>query len=867
MTGRSVVRTWLDGWRRRLAGVESEAEEAARRQAFRARYHHFKLLLDANHKALETIARLEQARSSGHIDMQFLRARATQASVSVATMLRELEAIVPQVTGELWQRFARVTQELESALSPVRASVRGPYVLRLDEVEQLRASEVGGKMAGLGEVRNRLGFTVPEGFVITTAAYERLVEHNDLRDEINSLLQAHGESRYDLGLSTAIQQRITAAEVPPEVAAAVREAYAELECQSHAGVHVSLRSSARDEDILGASFAGQYRSALNVSPENLLDTYKEVVASKYSLHAMLYRLEHGIRDEDVEMAVGCNVMVEARSGGVAYSQGPTRDDDAVLVASVWGLPQAVVDGSVPCDVFRLSRAAPPRILSRRVALQQERLSAHVGEGVRKEPLAAELHGQASLRDDEAIAVARLALLAELHYESPQDLEWAIDAEGRIYILQCRPLERVASLGPRPASDVAPLAQGGVTASPGVGAGPVFVAERNADLLSFPAGAVLVSAQSSPLWGALVRHAAAVVTEQGSATSHLASVAREFGVPALFGLAGARAQLRLGDVVTVDATLRAVYPGRLESLLTAPARARAVRSGIDRVLDHVLALSSPLHLRDPEGPGFRPEKCSSLHDFTRFAHEVSVREMFSFARGQPVSGTASKQLVVGVPQQLWVLDLGGGLNTNVRGRYVGLANIASAPMLALWKGMSALPWDGPPPVDARGFVSVMFEATANPALDPAVKSHFLDKNYCIIARDFCAMQSRYGFHFASVEALVPERAADSFIVFRFRGGAADLARRLERVSLVAGLLRERGFVVTTLADGLQARLEGLESARLLEELRVLGFLCMHTRQLDMVMGNPEAVLRARARLREGLDLLLAKTPVARPASRE
>ena len=839
-------------------------EEAARLRAdFQARYHQFKLLLNANNKALEAMAQLEQARrASEPFGMPFLRANATAVSVNVAQIIRALDALAPGKYAGLWDRFHEVQRHLEAALAAPSLPETHALVLPLASVHRGLAAQVGGKMANLGDLASALGLPIPAGFVITAAGYQRFMAHNDLQAEIDRLLQAgSGDDQHALEVVTRIQQRIVQAQVPSDLAEAIAGAHLELERRHGPGLRVSMRSSALGEDLEGVSFAGQYRSVLNVSAEHLLPAYREVVASKYNLHAMLYRLARGIRDEDVAMCVGCCVMVEARAGGVAYSHGPAGDDEALVVASVFGLPQAVVDGSAPCDVYRLSREGSPRLLETHLAVKHERLACFPEEGVQRVAVAPELASQPSLSESEAMAVARLAMQLEQHYGGPQDIEWAVDERGKLHVLQCRPLHRAPQPRPSAAVSETPLVTGGMTACPGGAAGPVFLVLRNADLLTFPAGAVLVTAQALPTWGALVGRAAAVVTEQGSVTSHLASVAREFGVPALFGVPQATARLAPGALVTVDASGHGVYAGKLEDLLTPnqPASVPLANTPVHRVLESVLVHVSPLHLLDPDGPDFRPSQCRTLHDITRFAHETSVREMFSFARDHTPTERSSKQLVVDVPMQLWLLDLDDGLRAPVAGKYVHLEDVVSVPMLALWEGMHALPWEGPPPVDAKGFMSVMFQATANPGLDPAMQSDYVDRNYFMVSRNFCSLQSRFGFHFSTVEALVGDRAAENYVSFQFKGGAANLTRRLQRVMLVADILRENAFTVETVEDSLRARLEGLEERAMCEKLKVLGFLIIHTRQIDMVMANESSSAACRDKLRAGLAEMASHGP--------
>ena len=305
------------------------------------------------------------------------------------------------------------------------------------------------------------------------------------------------------------------------------------------GLKLALRSSAVGEDSLGVTFAGQYRSELNVPPEEACEVWKEIIASKYAVTAMSYRYQHGIPDDAAPMCVGVLAMVPAAAGGVAYSRDPvaaSRGREQILLNAVPGLPQAVVDGVVTPDVYIFSRKVPPELIHKRLA------------GPEGTP--------PSLTDKQAADLAKVAIALEAYYTEPQDVEWALDAEdGRIVVLQSRPLREANSateqstvehqgageeageafvLADLPAG-LKVLAAGGVAVSPGVGMGPVFVARKEADMLSFPQDGILVVERALPRWAPLLSRASGLVSETGGMAGHLASVAREYRLPALFSL--------------------------------------------------------------------------------------------------------------------------------------------------------------------------------------------------------------------------------------------------------------------------------------------------------------------------------------------
>lgn len=833
------------------------------RTAFTNRYHNFKLLLTANNKALEIMSELEKALEGNQtFGMSFVRSQSTAVLVNVFRIVKHLNELAPGKYSELFERFKIIQESINKELSRRKITRGEELVLPLERVNREMVDQVGGKMGNVAEIHNSIGVPTPPGFVISALAYDRFVSHNDLQSEIDRIIQSGDSEKLDdlYRLSTHIQQLIISSKVPGELEEAIYRGYDEIEQKMGYRVRVSLRSSAVGEDELGASFAGQFKSLLNVSRDSIVESYKEIIASKYGLQGITYRLNRGIPDEDVVMCVGCMAMVNAVSGGVMYSCNPMNfRDQSILINSVWGLPKAVVDGSVDPDVIIVERAQSLKISHKDVKQKPLEFICYPEEGVCRSELTRDKGQSQSISDDLALQLASMAIQLDEYYGAPQDIEWAIDDNNRIFILQCRPLQRIeinsaASGFKKSETDKSVIATGGVTASPGVASGPVFIVRNDVDRLKFPDGAVLVTAQSLPRWAPLLNHAAAVITEVGGVAGHLANVAREFETPAIFGLPKATEILSDGQEITVDADDITVYSGRKEDLLVNKRPKKNLMEGapvyetLRRVSEHII----PLNLLDPDSTDFRPRNCKTLHDITRFSHEKSVHEMFSFGKEHHFSERSSKQLVCHVPMQWWIINLDDGFKEDVDGKFVKLDNIVSVPMLALWDGITAVSWEGPPPVDTAGFMSVLIQATSNPALDPSMKSAYAARNYFMLSNNFCSLTSRFGFHFSTVEALVGDRPGENYISFAFKGGAADYPRRVRRAMFVGNILERYDFRVEIKKDSCFARIEGFDQEIMKDKLRILGYLIIHTRQLDMVMSNDGSVSKYRNKILDEIE---------------
>jgi len=859
--------TRLRRWFLPERGPRRDPEEL--REDFRRRYRGFRALLTANNAILEILAEMAATLAGSRpYGMAFVRGRCTALMVNGYKMVRHLREMADGRYGELEDAFEGVRCRLDQVLARTPVAPPGPWIVPLDAIDRRQVDQVGAKMANLGEVLGGAGQRVPPGFAVSVGAARHFLAAAGLQVEIDRLLQTLDvddlASLYEK--SAEIQALITAAPLPPDLAEALLNHFDQLERTTRPGLTVAVRSSALGEDGGDCSFAGQYRTELHVDRDFLCQAYKEVVASKYSSRALVYRLLRGQREEDIAMGVGCLAMVVGSLGGVMYSRaGGDPRSGLIAISAAPGGAKAVVDGTVRPQRLLVERVAPHRV-ARSPASGQEA------------PRGAKDALPPRLADGQAVGLARIALRLEEHFGTPQDIEWTMEADGEAVILQSRPLGPIASgemIGlALPVADddgERPRMRGQVMASPGAASGPVFILRGNADLLRFPAAGVLVAEHPLPEWASLLGQAAAVLCETGSEAGHLATVARELAIPALFGIDALTSRLIEGQVVTVDAVGLAVYDGRRDDVLAAARPRPNLMEGspVQGILREVLACISPLHLVDPQSPYFRPSECRSLHDITRFCHEKAVTEMFCFGEQHRFDAGSAKRLVGDVPLEWWIIDLADGFRPGFdQGAATArIEDIVSVPMLALWQGISAVPWQGPPPVSGRGLGAILFRSTMEPGFDPAVRSAMNARNYFLISAEFCNLSVRLGYHFAMVEAYLGDLLSENYVAFTFKGGAADDRRREVRVRLLAEVLERFGFRVQVSGDALRARVEKRSPDELRRRLMVLGYLVLHARQIDMVMGSSEALARYRDKFTRDIEGISAGAGRAEPKEPE
>jgi pyruvate,water dikinase len=338
-------------------------------------------------------------------------------------------------------------------------------------------------------------------------------------------------------------------------------------------------------------------------------------------------------------------------------------------------------------------------------------------------------------------------------------------------------------------------------------------------------------------------AAAAVADMGEVTGHLATVARELRVPALFATRIATETLRDGEMVTVDADARVVYAGRVERALAvaAPGRRKGHRDPNRERLQSVSDLIIPLTLRNRLASNYSPRKCKTLHDLIRFCHQATLEAMFDLGDNAVRKGQPLRRLVSAVPIDCRIFDLGGGLKPTSDKPSVTLEEVACKPMIALWSGMTdpRLHWRKRRPISARGLLSALVQynfdedATTRPLGEPS---------YAFITAEYLNLNSRIGYHFSTVDAHICDTLESNYASFRFVGGATGIEQRSRRAALIQRLLAARGFETDCRADLINARLRYRPAAEMEEAVRHVGLVMGYVNHPDMALAS-DGVVRA------------------------
>lgn len=311
------------------------------------------------------------------------------------------------------------------------------FTLPFSKISKNDVKIAGGKGASLGEMTLRLGSgqaLVPPGFVILASAFERFLAETDNNVEIEAMwhrLNIQDTESVEEN-SEIIRSLILGEKMPDDIGKEILKEFDKLKAK-----FVAVRSSATAEDSKIDSWAGELESYLNTTRLNLLDNVKKCWASLFTPRALFYRVERGLKDKQVSVAVVVQKMIQSEISGICFTAHPvTKDMNQMVIEAGWGLGEAIVGGKITPDTYVVDQKNW-NIIDINIS-EQIIMITRGDSGTKETKVPKSKQGKQKLDNKKIIELAKICAKIEEHYKSPQDIEWALE-RGKIYITQSRPI--------------------------------------------------------------------------------------------------------------------------------------------------------------------------------------------------------------------------------------------------------------------------------------------------------------------------------------------------------------------------------------------------------------------------------------------
>jgi len=462
--------------------------------------------------------------------------------------------------------------------------MKNKLVVWFNEVGKEDTKIVGGKGANTGEMVS-FDIPVPDGFIVTSNSYYQFLDEAKLTNKIKKELDIDTENPEKLRkASEKIKKEILSTKIPNDIKDEILSAYIKLgqklvkkETKILNKINkyfkdplVAIRSSATAEDLANASFAGQQESYLNIKGEsNVIQAVRKCWASLFEERAIYYRKENKFDHLKVGIAVLVQHMIESDTSGVMFTINPTTNDKkSIIIESIYGLGEFIVQGTVTPDHYEVNKSSleitKKEIVTQKIALYKR------GTENKKIRLPVKIQNKQKISDKLITEIAKLGKKIEKHYYFPQDIEWAVE-NNRISIVQTRPITTIKKTEETKKEttqkeinslEKLPLLLSGSPASPGIAWGQVVIIQSSREITKIKEGDILVTEMTNPDFVPAMKKSAAILTDRGGRTSHAAIVSRELGIPCIVGTEKATKILKNGQTITIDATNGKIYNGTL-----------------------------------------------------------------------------------------------------------------------------------------------------------------------------------------------------------------------------------------------------------------------------------------------------------------
>jgi len=792
----------------------------------RSLFAKFQRIQKYNTRALEVMAEMDRALGGEYIfDRAFLESSVRELSGLAYQVVYSLNAMSQNGYVALYDRYQSIKGVLDDILAgglgPFGSSLALPYSVLGLEMEPL----AGALNVCLAEARNRLDIPAPDGFAVTVTGCSQMM--------------AAGGGDFDIFAKPA---SLEVADFPPELVEAINHQMESLfaRCGGPVPLIVRICPAAANNQTRTETVRLPSQVFTNVGSDELLETCR-MALDKY--------LASSEGPDPAPVALAVHEAVPAQvAGSISLVTSPDSPSGGLFCITAW--PVGAPDSR---ETFFLRRTYPFDPVESEIKAKP--YNERIYPGVHPLSITPKglYRGSALLGPSFLRGIAACASAFERIVGCPQDLDWVRGDAARPVIVNVRaageldgsmesdfdaPFSEEEDEG-NWVEDAEVMLAGGETAQTGIAAGPV-VHVRESEMDLFPHGAVAVVRYAYPSLSAIMSRASAVVTEIGASIGHLATIARELRIPAIFGAAGAMQRLPEGTEVTVDAGEKRVYRGIVEPLLASRATGTELYPSDPEyvTLRRLLRWILPLELIDPESSTFCVDNCRTYHDIIHFSHERSIEELLKIQEhGAGLKSPYVRKLGIDTPIDLFVLDIGGGVSPGA-GACVEFDDVISKPFLAFLNGLTLKEvWNRDPgSLNLRGIISGL-DRTFSAMME---LPEYAGRNHAILAENYMNVGLRLGYHYSVIDSYLCGNVNQNYVYFRFAGGFADENHRRRRAELIRSILDQLGFKVRIKGDLVLAKLKLVDNREVISALKVLGELTGFTRQIDLAMDSEDKI---------------------------
>jgi pyruvate,water dikinase len=804
-------------------------------------FNNFRKILHLNNRILENMARMEQSLGGEYIfEKSFLEKTVRAIASDVHHVTYNLNALTDNAYVPLYDRYQEIRMILDDILSGNTRALACPPVLQLRDVGWEMEPLVGIDLVCLAELRLHPGIQAGNGFIVTAEGTLALISDEKSGNHISRSDVCFGiEEQFGRLFLEDSSRRISvsATQINDDIGLTKDLGSFLIEpSEDNSQLLILDNSSLPDRKKLFTLPVVPTNTEKTTAPE-----YVEPIPIQNYIDCLQWIIERVApepAEDTADTAVPFAVFIRPSPPFTILGTLRTRTAISETTIPALSITSHLKGSSEAGDSFLLTRTFPFNpIRSEIVTKSQSNCFPDGNTATHHLPDHSILRrGSAIIGNSDLKMFAETAMTLERIMGVPIFLHWECLVDGTFIFTRLFPYLETSEeptaqelLEEQQNSEL--LCRGTQIVQEGVAAGNVFHVTNDTSLEDFPPGAVAVARTATPELTPILQRASAILTEYGNVTGHLATVAREISLPAVFGIPDILTRLPRGVEITVDAGQLKIYAGTLNTLLRVGSRKMNLSPADPeyRILRRLLRFIMPLHLTNPETPNFCVEGCKSFHDIIHFCHEKSVDELAHFQERHPGLGSIrTKRMRLDIPMDIRVLDIGEGVNEYFEADPV-VENVRQGPFSVFLEGLlNPDAWENDlPSLGLRDIISNM-PRTMN-IMSPNAEN--FGENLAIVDHDYMNLSLRLGYHFSVIDAHIGDDMHRNYVYFRFSGGLANPDRRARRAQFICNVLRDMNFKVSLKSDLVVGRLKFEETLLLKSSLYVLGALTTFSRQRD------------------------------------